>query len=197
MTAGFVRRSERSLHRWHVWDLVEGAYASPTGEHFERTFVRSPGAVSIIAVDETAQPPTVVLIKQWRAAMEAEMWEVPAGMRDIDGEDPVATARRELIEEVGIDAADWELLTVFLPSVGITDGSHHVYLARGLTDVGATAHGPEEEHIVMVRPSLSEALAMVWDGTIKASSAVIGLLMAGQRLGIGAPVASAVSVQSA
>ena len=185
MTAGFVRKSERSLHRWHVWDLVEGAYASPTGEHFERTFVRSPGAVSIVAVDESVSPPTVVLIRQWRASMETEMWEVPAGMRDIDGEDPIETARRELIEEVGIEATHWELLTVFLPSVGITDGSHHVYLARGLSDVGATAHGPEEEHIVVVRPTLVEALAMVWDGTIAASSAVIGLLMAAQRLGIG------------
>ena len=126
----------------------------------------------------------MILIRQWRAAMEAEMWEVPAGMRDKDGEDPAETGRRELIEEVGYDADTLELLTVFHPSVGITDGSHHVYLARGLTCVGSHTEGPEEEHLVVKHVAMDEALQMVWDGTITASSAVIGLLMAAARLGL-------------
>lgn len=184
MTSNFSRIGEKVLHHWHVWDLIEGAYRSPSGEEFVRTFVRSPGAVSVIAVDESVSPPTVILIRQWRAAMEAEMWEVPAGMRDKDGEDPAETGRRELIEEVGYDADTLELLTVFHPSVGITDGSHHVYLARGLTCVGSHTEGPEEEHLVVKHVAVDEALQMVWDGTITASSAVIGLLMAAARLGL-------------
>jgi 8-oxo-dGDP phosphatase len=186
MNSAFRRTGQRLIHKWHVWELIEGAYRSPTGEAFERTFVRSPGAVSVIAVDESVSPPTVILIRQWRAAMEAEMWEVPAGMRDKDGEDPVETGRRELIEEVGFDAASMELLTIFHPSAGITDGSHHVYLARGLTLVGAKTDGPEEEHLVVEHRPMDEALRMVWDGTITASSAVIGILMAAARLGIAA-----------
>ncbi len=184
MTAGFRRQSERSLHRWHVWDLIEGSYESPTGEEFVRTFVRSPGAVSVIAVDETVTPPTVILIRQWRAALEREMWEVPAGMRDKDGEDPAATARRELLEEVGYTVDSMELLANFHPSVGITDGSHLIYLARGLTHVGAQTEGPEEQHLVIEHVPFDQALTMVWHGTITASSAVIGLLMAAARLGI-------------
>lgn len=184
MSSGFSRKSERSIHHWHVWDLIEGSYRSPDGEEFVRTFVRSPGAVSVIAVDESVMPPTVVLIRQWRAAMEEVMWEVPAGMRDKDGEDPAQTARRELLEEVGIEVASIELLTVFHPSVGITDGSHHIYLARGLTFVGAHTEGPEEDHLVVEHIPLPTAMAMVWDGTITASSAVIGLLMTAARLGV-------------
>ncbi len=184
MSSEFSRISEKVLYHWHVWDLIEGEYRSPSGEEFVRTFVRSPGAVSVIAVDESMSPPTVILIRQWRAAMEAEIWEVPAGMRDKDGEDPAETGRRELIEEVGYSADSMELLTVFHPSVGITNGSHHVYLARGLTRVGAQADGPEEEHLVVKHVAFDRALEMVWDGTITASSAVIGLLMAAARLGL-------------
>jgi 8-oxo-dGDP phosphatase len=184
MNEQFRSVAEREVHGWHIFTLVEGDYLSPSGAAFSRTFVRTPGAVSVIAVDESVTPPTVVLIRQWRAAMGREMWEVPAGMRDKDGEDPAETARRELIEETGVHAEHLELLTVFHPSVGISDGSHHVYLARGLTQVGSATEGPEEEYLTVHHVPLSEALDRVWDGTITASSAVIGLLMAATRLGI-------------
>jgi 8-oxo-dGDP phosphatase len=182
--SGFRRLHQRSLHRWHVWELIEGTYVSPADEEFIRTWVKSPGAVSVIAVDESVTPPTVIMIRQWRATMETEMWEVPAGMRDKDGEDPADTARRELLEEVGYTVDSMELLTNFHPSVGITSGDHLVYLARGLTHVGAQTEGPEEDHLVIEHVPFQEALAKVWDGTITASSAVIGLLMAAAKLGI-------------
>jgi 8-oxo-dGDP phosphatase len=121
-------------------------------------------------------------LRQWRPSVERVLWEIPAGMRDKPGEDPADTGRRELIEEIGYSAANLELLTIFHPSAGMTDGTHHVYLATELTFVGSDADGPEEREMETVRLPLTEALAMVRRGDIMASSAVIGLLMAADHL---------------
>jgi ADP-ribose pyrophosphatase len=109
--------------------------------------------------------------------------EIPAGMRDVPGEDPEATARRELIEETGFDASTWRPLHRFYPSVGMTDAVLHVYLATDLRPVGRSAHGPEEEHMEVLRLPLVDALDMVDRGEIADAKATIGLLMAARVLG--------------
>jgi 8-oxo-dGDP phosphatase len=180
----FKKLGERDLHEWFVGRLAVGEYESPTGETFTRTIVRAKGAVSVVPIIESADGPQVVLIRQYRPSVHAYVWEVPAGMRDVPGEDPAETGRRELIEEAGFTAESLELLTVFYPAVGLTDHTHHVYLATGLTHVGSETIGPEEEFIEIVPTPLGDALRMVWTGEISVSSAVIGLLMAGERLGV-------------
>jgi 8-oxo-dGDP phosphatase len=182
--AEFKKLGERDLHEWFVGRLAVGEYESPTGERFTRTIVRAKGAVSVVPIVDTDDGPQVVLIRQYRPSVHAYVWEVPAGMRDVPGEDPMETGRRELIEEAGFTAQSFELLTVFYPAVGLTDHTHHIYLATGLTHVGSKTIGPEEEFIQIVPTPLRHALRMVWSGEISVSSAVIGLLMTADRLGV-------------
>jgi 8-oxo-dGDP phosphatase len=181
----FKKHDERDLHHWYVGRLSVGEYESPTGERFMRTVVRAKGAVSVVPVvyDEDGVP-NVIMIRQYRPSFDAYLWEVPAGMRDQPGEDPAATGLRELVEEIGYTASSMEFLTVFYPAPGMTDHTHHVYLATGLTHVGSEAIGPEEEFIEIVTMPVADALDLVWSGEIAVSAAVVGLLMTGERLGV-------------
>jgi ADP-ribose pyrophosphatase len=103
-------------------------------------------------------------------------------MRDVAGEDPETTARRELREEIGMDADDIELLTVFHNSAGMTDATTHVYLASGLRAVGSDHQGPEEHAMTVFELPLAEAFARVSNGTITDAKTVVGVLLAWQRL---------------
>jgi len=101
--AGFRRIADREIYQGHIWRVVVGEFEDPSGEHFERDIVRSPGAVAAVPLIFDAEgQPSVVLVAQYRAAYEREIIEIPAGMRDVDGEPPEETARRELAEEVGL-----------------------------------------------------------------------------------------------
>ncbi len=180
---GFRRLSEETVHQGGIWRVAVAEYESPDGTRFRRDIVRSPGAVSAVPVLIDAEgTATVVLVRQWRPSVEREMLEAPAGMRDKDGEDPAGTAYRELIEEAGYEAAELELLTIYHPSAGMTDGTHHVYLATGLTQVERALDGPEEQFMDVVHLALDEAIAMIGTGEITASNTVIGLLLAERRL---------------
>ena len=181
MTSGSFRHvGDRPIHDGYVWNVVAGDFVDPDGRAFTRDIVRSPGAVAVVALFDDR---TTLLVRQYRAAFDAHVLEIPAGMRDVAGEDPEATARRELIEETGFDAATWRLLHRFFPSVGMTDAVLHVYLATELRPVGRSAHGPEEEHMEVVRIPIAEAIDMVETGQILDAKATIGLLMAARILG--------------
>lgn len=181
MTSGSFRHvGDRPIHDGYVWNVVVGDFVDPDGRAFTRDIVRSPGAVAVVALFDDR---TTLLVRQYRAAFDAHVLEIPAGMRDVAGEDPEATARRELIEETGFDAATWRLLHRFFPSVGMTDAVLHVYLATELRPVGRSAHGPEEEHMEVVRIPIAEAIDMVEAGQILDAKATIGLLMAARVLG--------------
>lgn len=181
MTSGSFRHvGDRPIHDGYVWNVVVGDFVDPDGRAFTRDIVRSPGAVAVVALFDDR---TTLLVRQYRAAFDAHVLEIPAGMRDVAGEDPEATARRELIEETGFDASTWRLLHRFFPSVGMTDAVLHVYLATELRPVGRSAHGPEEEHMEVVRIPIAEAIDMVETGQILDAKATIGLLMAARVLG--------------
>jgi ADP-ribose pyrophosphatase len=125
----------------------------------------------------------VVLLRIYRPALDAELIEIPAGMRDVPDEPPETTARRELREEVGMEADDIELLTVFHNSAGMSDATTHVFLASGLRPVGADLQGPEEHAMTVFELPLAEARAGVMNGMITDAKTVIGVLLAWQRLG--------------
>ncbi len=181
MTAGSFRHvGDRSVHDGYVWNVVVGDFFDPEGRSFTRDIVRSPGAVAVVAVFDDR---TTLLVRQYRAAFDSYVLEIPAGMRDVSGEDPEATARRELIEETGFEASTWRPLHRFYPSVGMTDAELHVFLATDLREVGRSAHGPEEEHMEVLRVPLVAALDMVDRGEIADAKATIGLLMAARALG--------------
>ena len=132
--------------------------------HFKNT------AVGIVPIDEDGY---TWLVRQSRYPLQALSWEVPEGGSP-EGEDPLATARRELQEEVGLAAADWEPLLRMHLSNSVTDEEALVYVARGLTH-GATAH-EDTEDIEVKRLPLQEAIDMALNGEITDAISVAALL---------------------
>ncbi|MEM9746905.1 MAG: NUDIX hydrolase, partial [Actinomycetota bacterium] len=102
--------------------------------------------------------------------------------RDIEGEDPIEVARRELVEEAGLSAGSVEVLTEILPSAGMTDSVTTVCLATDCTPVPHDRHGPEEDHMTVVHVSLADAVDMVERGEIRDAKSVVGLLLTERRL---------------
>jgi 8-oxo-dGDP phosphatase len=185
-SASFRPLGERPVYQGHLWRVVVASFEGPDGHRFERDIVRSPGAVGIVPVlFDPEGTPSVVLVRQYRAALGTELTEIPAGMRDVEGEPPERTAHRELAEEVGLAAERLDLLTVFHNSAGMSDAATHVFLATGLTPVPPQAQGPEEEAMVVLQVPLAEAITEVVRGAITDAKTVIGLLLTERRLAAG------------
>ena len=179
MSYGFTKVSERVIHEepWFTFLAIE--FNGPGGERFERFVFRHPGAVGVVAIDGQ----DVVLVRQFRPAVEIEMLEIPAGKLDIPGEEPVVAARRELLEEAGLEALDLVELARFHNSVGFSDEYTLIYLATELipTEVGPV--GVEEQYLAVERVPLDGVLQLIADGTITDAKSVIGLLSALRYLG--------------
>jgi ADP-ribose pyrophosphatase len=169
---------EKVVQSWAMFRLLQRSIVSPSGEEFERTYVSTPGAVGIVAVDDDRN---VVLVSQYRSSFDAMVLEIPAGMRDIEGEAPEITASRELKEETGFSASRIEYLGSLLSSPGVTDSSVEVYIARGLTSGSMEPHGPEEHEMNVLVVPFSQALHMVDTYEITDAKSVYGLLMAARR----------------
>src|SRR5690348_15652462 len=103
----------------------------PGGGDSVREVVRHIGAVAVVALDDEGN---VVLLRQYRHPVGGYLWELPAGLRDADGEPPLETAQRELAEEVQLRAERWSLLTTTFSTPGFCDEQVLVYLAEGLSD---------------------------------------------------------------
>jgi ADP-ribose pyrophosphatase len=152
---------------------------APDGSIIEREAIRHPGAVGVVPLHDDG---SVTLVRQYRVVVDLDMWEVPAGLRDVEGEPTAETAQRELIEEAGLRAERLDLLVRFHNSPGFADEVVEVYLARGLSDVPDDRQGIEEQHMVVDRVPLDEALAMVDDGRITDAKTVIALLATERHL---------------
>jgi ADP-ribose pyrophosphatase len=182
-TSGFRRLSEAMAHQGHVWHVAVAEFAAPDGEVFTRDIVRSPGAVGIVPLVFDAEGnPSVVLVKQYRPPYDDYVIEIPAGMRDIDGEDTATVARRELIEEAGLDAGNMLRLGEIYPSPGMTDSVTTIYLATECTPVPTDRHGPEEMFMELLHIPLVDALGMIDAGEICDAKSVTGLLLTDRRL---------------
>lgn len=164
----------------HVISLRRDTVAMPGGGDSVREVVAHPGAVAVVAVDDEGR---VVLLRQYRHPVGRYLWELPAGLRDSDGEPPLETAKRELAEEVLLAAERWSLLTTTYSSPGFSDELVLIYLAEGLSDV-ARPDGFTVEHeeldMTIERVPLADAVQRVFDGDIRNASAVVGLLAAAQ-----------------
>ncbi|RZU31614.1 NUDIX domain-containing protein [Blastococcus saxobsidens] len=163
-----------------IISLQRDTVAMPGGGDSVRDLVRHPGAVAVVAVDDEDR---VVLLRQYRHPLGAYLWELPAGLRDSDGEPPLETAKRELAEEVELAAGRWSLLTTHYSSPGFCDEMVLVYLAEDLSPV-ARPHGftvqHEELDLTVERVPLADAVQRVFDGDIRNAAAVVGLLAAAQ-----------------
>ncbi len=128
------------------------------GEVYTRDIAVHPGAVAVVAVNHRDE---VALVRQYRATVDAVLWEIPAGTIDLGDADPLSTAQRELLEEVGVRAATWGVVARVYVSPGWTDQLMHIFVARDLTDVGRQPEGPEENAAQIVwldRTALRELL---------------------------------------
>jgi 8-oxo-dGDP phosphatase len=148
------------------------------GTDFTRTVVEHQGAVGVLAIDEDDR---VLLLRQYRHAVEQRLLQIPAGLRDVPGEPPLETAGRELSEEGRVRAERWRELMTLLPSPGMSDERWVVYLARELS----SAPEPEEyvaEHeeadMSVVWVPLDEAVHAVFDGRLTDAMAAASVLAA-------------------
>ena len=179
----FRRVDESTIHQGYVWRVVAAEFEAPDGRRFHRDIVRSPGAVAVVPLVFDAEGnPSVVLVTQYRPPYEEILIEIPAGMRDIEGEDVMEVARRDLIEEAGLAAGTIELLGEILPSTALTDSVTSICLATECTPVPTDRQGPEEDYMEVMHVPLDDALAMIDEGRIRDAKTVSGLLMADRRL---------------
>lgn len=150
-------------------DEVE--FSTPDGGTMTREVVTHMGAVVVVPFDGD----NVYLIRQFRAAIAAEILELPAGKRDVPGEAPEVTALRECIEEVGMEPARVELLQRFWNSPGFCTEYSHLFVATDLTPRAIDPQGPEEVAAEIIKLPVRDALAMVHRGEIEDAKTAIGL----------------------
>jgi len=175
----FRRVGEQTLHDGHVISLGIATFEGPDGVEFQRDVIHHPGAVSVVPIvgDD------VVLVRQFRAALDAELLEIPAGKRDVPGEAPELTAHRELVEEVGYRAGTLVRLAEFYNSPGFCDEHSYVFLATHLVAEPSSAQGIEEEHMTIERVPLDGVLALIATGELRDAKTIIGLTLALRHLG--------------
>lgn len=166
-----------------------------------RDFVKHPGAVAIVALREGSASatgePEVLLINQYRHPVSATLWEIPAGLLDIAGEDPLRAAQRELEEEADLHAARWDVLVDYFTTPGGSSEALRVFLARDVTrmPVSERSFRREAEEAFMTQRwvGLSQAVAAIFAGQMHNPSAVVGVLATALALGL--PGVSPVSLR--
>lgn len=178
----FRKLAETEIYRGHLIHVVNARFVGPDGQEFDRDVVHHPGAVSVVPVIDGTD---AVMVRQFRAALESDLLEIPAGKRDVDGEAPEVTAGRELVEEIGMQAGHLELLAEFYNSPGFTDEHAFVFLALDLEEVGAAdPQGPEEQLMTVERIALGDVPDLVARRELVDAKSIIGLMLARERLGI-------------
>lgn len=161
----------------HIWDIVREGFTLPDHEGvISRDFMEHPGAVGVVAMDDQGR---VLLQRQRRQPVRRELWEVPAGLLDVEGEAGLTGAQRELYEEADLTAATWNVLVDLFNSPGSSSEAIRVYLARDLSVVPEELrhHRTEEEAgMPAVWLSLDEALDAVLSGRVGNPTTVAGVL---------------------
>lgn len=151
----------------------------PDNQLAEREVVTHPGAVAVLAVDDAER---VLMIRQYRHPVGRLLWEIPAGLRDVDGEPSWVTAPRELAEEAGYRARDWRVLADYFSSPGYSTERLRVFLARDLELIPAAERHfvpeAEEASLLVGWLPLDEAVGKVFTGDLHNGVAALGILAA-------------------
>jgi ADP-ribose pyrophosphatase len=172
----FTVESSETLYEGAIFALRRDDVRMPGGRVAAREKVEHYGAVAIAALDDQDR---LVMIYQYRPALGRRIWEMPAGLLDEAGEDPVEAARRELVEEVGVEADDWATLVDVVGCPGFADESVRVFLARGLRDVDRPASADDEESdLVIRRVPLDDLVLAAMSGDLVNGPCVAGVFAA-------------------
>jgi 8-oxo-dGDP phosphatase len=185
-TPSFRRVSEEEVFRGWLFSVGKAELVDPDGKPFERFIVHHPGAVTIVPVDAARR---VTLVRQYRAAVDRMVLEVPAGTCDVIGEPREAAARRELAEEAGLEAEHMEVLIETFNTPGISDQHTTIFLATGLSAGQAKPMGIEEGFMTIETIALDDVDALVADGTLVDETTVLGLFLARAHLDRAQPAA--------
>lgn len=174
-------RAHRRVWNGAVFDMDEDIVEVTDGREVARHYVAHTGAVAIVAVRHWDTEPEILLVSQYRHPVRATLWEIPAGLLDIEGEDPLAAAQRELWEEADMTATTWRVLVDYFTSPGGSTEGLRIYWASGVEQVPAqTRHQREDEELEMETRwvVLSEVVEAVLDGRLHNPSLVAGALAA-------------------
>ena len=171
--------SSAEVYRGAVWGVREDHVRYGDGE-IVRQYIAHSGAAAVVAMDEDGR---VLLIQQYRHPIRQRDWELPAGLLDVAGEDPMDAARRELAEEADLVASAWEPLISTYTTPGSNSEIVHIYLATELSPADAAfARTDEEADIRLAWVPLSEAADGVLDGRLRNGILAAGVLAAERRL---------------
>lgn len=167
------------VYEGRVWDVRSDRVRYGDGE-IVRQYVAHTGAVAILALDDEGR---VLLIQQYRHPIRHRDWELPAGLLDVEGEEPLEAARRELAEEADLVAAHWEPLVSSWTTPGGNDEIIHIFLATGVSPAPSAHDREDEEADIRVEwVPLADAVDAVLDGRMHNGILTIGVLAAAQRL---------------
>ncbi|MEV7769089.1 NUDIX hydrolase [Microbacterium sp. NPDC086615] len=162
-----------------VWNVRSDTVRYGDGQ-MTRQYVEHPGAAAVVAIDDDGR---VVLIQQYRHPIKERDWEIPAGLLDVAGEPPIETAKRELTEEVDLEADRWQHLISMHTTPGGNDEVVHVFLARGLRSVETDYEREHEESDMRVeRVPLAEVVDGVLAGRLRNGILATGALAAAEVL---------------
>lgn len=151
----------------------------PGGSTATREVVEHFGAVAVVAVDGEGR---IAMVEQYRHTVGRRLWELPAGLLDIAGEDALTTAERELVEEAGLKAADWSVLVDLVTSPGFAEEAVRIFLATGLTETERPEAEDEEADMDFAWVPLEQARRGVMEGRTTNSIAIAGILSASEVL---------------
>ncbi len=170
-----VVSSYEQLRNWLITVRTDKV-RMPDDDYAQRSVVTHPGAVVVLALDDAQR---VLMIRQYRHPVGHQLWELPAGLRDADGEQPLQTAQRELLEETGYHAREWHTLVDYFSSPGFSTERIRIFLARGLeraVDDGGSEREHEEKFIVADWLPLDEAVELALAGKLHNGPAITGIL---------------------
>ncbi len=169
--------SSAELARARLVTVRSDKVRTPENELAERDVVLHPGAVAVLALDDADR---VLMIRQYRHPVGYLLWEIPAGLRDVAGEDPWATARRELAEEASCQARDWRVLADYYSSPGYSTERLRVFLARELAPVPVAERHfvprDEEAHVLIDWLPLDQAVRKVFAGELHSGPTALGIM---------------------
>lgn len=167
------------VYTGRVWDVRSDTVRYGEGE-IVRQYVDHPGAAAIVAMDDQER---VLLIQQYRHPIRHRDWEIPAGLLDVDGESPLETAKRELVEEADLTASEWTPLVSVFTTPGGNDEVVHIFLARGLAEVGDAHPRTDEEADIRVEwVALEDAVTGVLEGRLRNGILAVGVLAAAETI---------------
>ena len=168
------------VFKGRIWDVVAEQF-DYNGQELTREFVAHPGAVAVVALNEDRE---VLLINQYRHPVRSYLWEIPAGLLDQSGEARLEAAKRELLEETGYVAGNWQELITFHTTPGGNDETITLFLATELSHQGHELELEGEEIDMQVRwVPLQDALQSVLKSDMKSPTAVVGIMALALQLG--------------